>query len=127
MNASTSPTRPVRGARATALILTAQRGVYRIAKRWLWCVNALLLVTAALPFLAPLLAASGHRGLARPIYAFFSLTCHQRPDRSFFLRREKMACCHRCAAIYVGLSLAGLAFVLLRGRLHPLSWTGALL
>ena len=42
-----------------------------------------------------------------PVYKFFSLICHQIPDRSWHLHGEPLAVCIRCASIYFGF-LAGL-------------------
>ena len=82
---------------------------------------------AALPVVAPLLAAAGHPGLARPIYWGFSFLCHQRPDRSFFVFGHKMACCERCAAVYAAFFAWTLVYAGLRGHLRPLSRTGVIL
>jgi len=38
-----------------------------------------------------------------------------------------MACCQRCAAIYLGLFVFGLLFALLRGSIGPLAWRGVVL
>ena len=122
--ASTPAARPTpqRSARATAAILTIDRGVYRVARHWLAYVNAWVLGFLGLALLAPVLAAKGFDGSARVIYAIHRPFCHQRDDRSFHVLGEKMACCHRCTAIYGGLFLFGVAFVALRGRLRPLPW-----
>ena len=37
-----------------------------------------------------------------PIYAFFSVICHQDPSRSWFLAGEPLPICIRCASIYLG-------------------------
>ena len=113
-----------RSPRATAAIIAVDRGVYRVARHWLACVNAWLLAWVGLAVAAPLLLANGFDAGARVIYAVHRPFCHQRADRSFHLLGEKMACCHRCTAIYGGLFLFGVAFVALRGRLRPLSWRG---
>ena len=124
MASSTPATRPVpqRSARATTAILAVDRGVYRIACHWLAYVNAWLLGFLGLALLAPVLAAKGFDGWARVIYTIHRPFCHQRDDRSFHVLGEKMACCHRCTAIYGGFCLFALAYVGLRGRLRPLPW-----
>lgn len=119
----THPT-PQRGARSTALILAIDRGVYRVARNWLFYVNAWLLLFLGSAVLAPVLLARGLDGWGRIIYAIHRPFCHQRDDRSFHVLGEKMACCHRCSAIYGGLFLYGVAYLLLRDRLRPLSWRG---
>ena len=118
---------PSCGPAATAANMAVDRGVYRAARHWLLGVNALTLAYVTVPLAAPLLRAGGHAGLARPIYAYHGLFCHQRPERSFAVAGEQMACCQRCAAIYLGFFLAGLLFALLRGRLGPLGWRGVVI
>src|SRR5436190_1491073 len=79
------------GARTVRAVIALNRLVYRFARRWLFFVNSFLFVYVAQLFLAPALAAAGHRGMARPIYGFDGLFCHQRPDRSFYVFGQKMA------------------------------------
>jgi uncharacterized membrane protein len=40
------------------------------------------------------------------IYAFFSLICHQAPERTWFLLDHPLPVCIRCSAIYFGFLLA---------------------
>ncbi|HJT67719.1 MAG TPA: DUF2085 domain-containing protein [Pyrinomonadaceae bacterium] len=63
---------------------------------------------------APLAAASGHNEIAGAIYYAFSLLCHQRPDRSFFLDGHKFGVCSRCTGIYFGFTFTLLVYPLLR-------------
>lgn len=109
--------------RTVRVVLAIDRAVYHVARHWLSVVNGFLFLYLAQLFLAPALVAAGHGGLARPLYAYNGLFCHQRPDRSFFVFGEKMACCQRCAAIYGSMSLLGLLFVALRHRVHVPSWS----
>jgi uncharacterized membrane protein len=51
-----------------------------------WCVLILL---------APILSADA-------IYSFFTLICHQRPDRSFELVGAPLPVCIRCSSLYFG-------------------------
>jgi uncharacterized membrane protein len=104
-----------------AFIIALDRGIYAVARGWLVVVNAILFAWIALTMLAPVLMAAGYAAPSRLIYAMFQLFCHQRPDRSFHILGEKMACCERCAAIYGGLFLFGLGFAAL-GGLRPLAW-----
>jgi uncharacterized membrane protein len=110
--------RKERGVAGVRAILALNRAIYRFARRWLFFVNSFLFAYVAQLFLAPVLVAAGHRGLARPIYGFDGLFCHQRPDRSFYVFGQKMACCQRCAAIYGSMFLLGLLFVALRDRIR---------
>ncbi len=60
-----------------------------IARHWLALFNALVALYLLLPFLAPVLA---NAGLSRPaslIYSVYSATCHQLPERSYFLFGER--------------------------------------
>jgi uncharacterized membrane protein len=111
-----------RGARTVRAVIALNRAVYRFARHWLFFVNSFLFVYVAQLFLAPALAAAGHRGWAKPIYGFDGLFCHQRPDRSFYVFGQKMACCQRCFAIYGSMFLLGLFFVTLRDRIRTPSW-----
>ncbi len=56
-----------------------------LAQHWLALFNALVAVFVGLPFLAPVLMHVGAAGPARVIYAIYAPTCHQLPERSFFL------------------------------------------
>jgi uncharacterized membrane protein len=110
------------GARTVRAVIALNRAVYRFARHWLFFANSFLFVYVAQLFLAPALAAAGHRGLAKPIYGFDGLFCHQRPDRSFYVFGQKMACCQRCFAIYGSMFLLGLLFVTFRERIRVPSW-----
>lgn len=102
------------------LVAMAKRAKATIVRRWLLLVNGVSAIFAALPLLAPYLASHGGDMIAGWIYYAFSLICHQRIDRSFFIFHEKMACCERCAAIYTGMFLFGLLYAGLRARIQPL-------
>lgn len=106
------------------VILAIDRTIYAIARRWVLWVDALILTVLAAAVAAPLLAAGGQRTLATILYTMFRPLCHQRDDRSFHLYGEKMACCERCAAIYAGMALFGLLFLIARGRIARLGWRG---
>ena len=118
---------PQPGVHPTAVPLAIDRVVSWVARRWLLCLNSWLFAFLTVAVAAPVLMAEGYGGVARVMYALHRPFCHQRADRSFFVLGEKMACCQRCATIYGGCLLFGLAFAGLRGRLHPLSWRGLLL
>ena len=101
---------------STRTIIALDRAIYRFAGRWLFGFNLIVGGYAALVILAPVLAALGYGGAARPIYRYFGLFCHQDPDRSFHLFGHQFACCERCAAIYGSMALFGLLFAFARGR-----------
>lgn len=121
-----------------------------IAQHWLLIFNTALGLYAALPALPPVLMRTHHLRAAGLLYTLFTPLCHQLPERSFFLfgprftytlaeleRRigpevplrytgsaalgYKLAICERDTAMFVAIWLAGLAFVLVRRRLRPLS------
>lgn len=111
------PGGPRTRSRRIRLVLALDRMIYRVAKRWLFCVNSVFFAYAVGIFLAPALAAAGNPRTATPIYGFYGLFCHQRADRSFFVLGRKMACCQRCFAIYGSIFLMGLLFAVVRRRL----------
>lgn len=133
-------------ARLSAIII---RIVAVVAKHWLFLINTVFAIEAALPILAPALMATGHVAAARLIYTLYAPFCHQLPERSFFLFGPqstytlheletwigsdvplryignpaigfKVAVCQRDIATYLALWAASLAFIPLRRRLQPL-------
>ncbi|MCZ0937909.1 MAG: DUF2085 domain-containing protein [Caldilineaceae bacterium] len=60
-----------------------------IARHWLALFNALVALYLLLPFLAPMLARAGLTTPASLIYSVYSATCHQLPERSYFLFGEQ--------------------------------------
>ncbi|MBI4497096.1 MAG: DUF2085 domain-containing protein [Chloroflexi bacterium] len=93
-----------------------------VAHHWLALANLFFAAVVLAAALAPLLLAAGLEAPARAIYVALKITCHQMPERSYFLFGEQMAFCQRNTAIFGAAFLAGLAFVPLRRRLRPLSW-----
>ncbi len=63
---------------------------------------------------APYLMSIGQDFFASLIYIGFSHSCHQLPERSFFLFGYKLAVCQRCTAIYAGFLLMTLMYPLVR-------------
>ena len=61
------------------------RFVLSFARHWLVILNILLFVWVGLPWLAPVFMHWGWTQTAHAIYFFYSLQCHQLPERSFFL------------------------------------------
>ena len=79
-------------------------------------------------FLAPYLMAIGMERPAKLVYMLYRLTCHQLPERSFFVFGHKMALCARCSSLYLSFWGVGLLYGLWRSiplsrryRLSPLS------
>ncbi len=56
-----------------------------LARHWLATFNLLVALFIGLPVLAPVLNQLGAEGPARLIYTIYAPTCHQLPERSFFL------------------------------------------
>lgn len=98
--------------------------MHTILRHWLLAVNALNGLTLAGAALTPLLAAYGWTPLATLLYLLYRPLCPQRPDHSYFVAGHKMAFEQRETAIYLGLTLGGLFFALVRRHLRPLPWRG---
>ena len=95
-----------------------------IARHWLFGVNALTAIYAALPLAAPALKAVGLHLPAQAIYfVYMNFFCHQILSRHFYIGDYPIAYCQRDLAIYTSMFLGGLAFALVRDRLRPLPWT----
>lgn len=56
-----------------------------LARHWLAVFNVLVALFVGLPILAPILMEAGATGAANVIYTAYAPTCHQLPERSFFL------------------------------------------
>lgn len=110
-----------------SLVIAADQAIYFLSHHWLFFVNLATAVFAGLPALAPWLQSRGLEVPARFIYLAYRATCHQRPERSFFIFGEKMAYCQRDTATYALVLLAGIAYAFLRPRAKPLPWKIAVL
>ncbi len=73
------------------LVLTADRFIFWLSKRWLGVFNTLAFVYVGLPFLAPTLMHLGAETAASLIYTIYSPLCHQLPQRSWFLFGPQIA------------------------------------
>ena len=61
-----------------------------------WVVGlVVVLIWAAAIVAAPLLKAYGFLAVSGPLYHFYSLMCHQIPDRSFHVAGEQFGVCSR--------------------------------
>lgn len=60
-----------------------------LTRHWLAVINVALVIYIGLPFLAPVLEETGHPGPAQAIYTIYRTTCHELPQRSYFLYGEK--------------------------------------
>ncbi len=75
---------PVAG-RMRPLVIAVDRFAFWISSRWLALFVVASGVLVLTPFLAPALMKIGATGPAMIIYAFYSLLCHQLPQRSLFV------------------------------------------
>jgi len=93
-----------------------------LLRHWLATANVVNGLTVGGAALTPLLAARGWSPLATVLYLLYRPLCPQRPEHSYFIAGYKMAFEQRETAIYLGLTLGGLFFALVRERLRPLNW-----
>ena len=77
------------GGGASQIAAAVDRMVRWLARHWLAVFNTCVAVFVALPFLAPVFMETGATGLGRLIYTVYSPTCHQLPERSYFLFGER--------------------------------------
>jgi uncharacterized membrane protein len=77
--------------RTRELVIRVDKAIYRFTYHWVAFFNVLLLLFVTPIFLAPVLMASGHEALGRALYVIYRPTCHQLPERSFFLQGESLA------------------------------------
>lgn len=71
------------GRRTTAI--TLNRALYTLGRNWLLWFALLSGIWVGLPWLAPIFMQLGWDQAGRAIYSFYSLQCHQLPQRSYFL------------------------------------------
>jgi uncharacterized membrane protein len=88
-------------------------------RHWLLIINTGAFLYAGLPWLSPLVKAAGHPRIGDLLFRLYTPLCHQLPERSFFICGHQVAFCHRCAAMYTAIALAGLLFALVRTRIRP--------
>jgi uncharacterized membrane protein len=116
------PAPPPLSPRMRNFVLAVDRGVLSVARHWLLTVNIMGGLFAGLPLLGPWLRSRGLDIPADALYFAFGLTCHQMPERSFFIFGHKMCLCQRCMAIYGTVFGLGILYGLVRGRIRPLNW-----
>lgn len=71
--------------RRRSIAIALNRGVYAFSRNWLIWFVLLSGIWVGLPWLAPIFMRLGWEEAGRAIYSFYSLQCHQLPQRSFFL------------------------------------------
>ncbi len=112
---------------AERVVTCIERLASFIARHWLLAVNSAMFLFIFPAFLAPYLMSIGMERPAKLVYALYRLTCHQLPERSFFVFGHKMALCARCSSLYISFWGVGLFYGLWRStplgrrcRLSPL-------
>lgn len=92
-------------------------GVYDfVRKHWLGIINLHILSFILGSLCAPFLAGWGEEGIARYIYGFYGLSCHQIPSRSFYIFDHQIAICARCFSFYISLLIFGVLISLVNFR-----------
>ncbi|MBI4491658.1 MAG: DUF2085 domain-containing protein [Chloroflexi bacterium] len=93
-----------------------------LAAHWLPLANLAMALTLAGAVAAPALRAVELDVAAEAIYTLYLLLCPQRPSHSYFLFGYQLALEQRPVAMVAVQLAAGLAYILVRGRLRPLDW-----
>jgi uncharacterized membrane protein len=111
----------------SAALARLDRAVAWGGRHWLLLLNGGAALYAGLPWLSPLAKWAGAPWLGDVLFRLYTPLCHQIPARSFFFCGHQVAFCHRCAAMYTAILVAGLVFGLLRRHIRPTSLKVALL
>jgi uncharacterized membrane protein len=90
-----------------------------VLRHWLGIINFHLCLFILGAILAPYLSYLGEGEMAKYIYGFYGISCHQIPSRSFFVFNHKIAICARCFSFYASMLVFGLLLSLKNFR--PLS------
>lgn len=85
----TGPSTPTLPPTVQRLVDLVTRVLISLARHWLLIANAAVGIFVGLPILAPFMAMVGLDGPARLIYLIYRLTCHQLPQRSWFIGGPK--------------------------------------
>jgi uncharacterized membrane protein len=105
------------------LELWANRFAQLITRHWLMMINACIVLYATLPWISPMLKQLGWHRLGGFLSELYSLVCHQRPERSFFVGQNQVCFCHRCTALYGACAVIVILFGAFRWRWTlPTSW-----
>ena len=79
-----------------------------IRRHWLGIINFHLFLFILGSISAPGLRYLGQEGIAKYIYGFYGISCHQIPSRSFFILDQQIAICARCFSFYASMLVFGL-------------------
>lgn len=100
------------------LVIGADRAIYWMARHWAFVFNGLFLTIVGLAVASPLLRAAGMDGLGQLIFRAYRVTCHQLPERSFYIDGHQVAFCQRDVGVQLGLFLGGVAYAASSGRVR---------
>jgi uncharacterized membrane protein len=87
-----------------------------VFKHWLGIINFHLFLFILGSVSAPYLSYWGEEEIAKYIYGFYGISCHQIPSRSFFIFNHQIAICARCFSFYAFLLVFGLLLSLKNAR-----------
>ncbi|MCK4385712.1 MAG: DUF2085 domain-containing protein [candidate division Zixibacteria bacterium] len=79
-----------------------------VCRHWLGIINFHLLLFILGSISAPCLSYLGQEGIAKYIYKFYGISCHQIPSRSFFIFDHQIAICARCFSFFSSMLAFGL-------------------
>ncbi|HBY95205.1 MAG: DUF2085 domain-containing protein [Ardenticatenaceae bacterium] len=80
-----NPHQPPLTGRTRDFVLMIQKLVYAFTRHWLFGLNAVVFLYLFGALVAPTLAAAHQNGAANVLYTAYGFTCHQLPERSYFL------------------------------------------
>jgi uncharacterized membrane protein len=83
---------------------------------WLGIINFHLLLFVLGSVCAPYLSFLGEEAVAKYIYGFYRISCHQIPSRSFFVFDHQLAVCARCFSFYLSMLAFGILLSLIDVR-----------
>jgi uncharacterized membrane protein len=104
----------------TAKLAWLDRAARGVLRHWLFLLNGAVVMYATLPWIGAIAKESGYSTAGDLIFGLYKATCHQLPERSFFIGSSQVCYCHRCTALYSAIALAGLIYSFVRWK-RPLS------
>lgn len=69
--------------------------------------------------LAPVMAGLGNYELSAKLTSLYMYSCHQRPDRGFWILGYPVALCCRCLGFYAGVFLSSIVLIMNKFKIHP--------
>ncbi len=100
------------------LVIGADRAIYWMTSHWALVFNSVFLLIVGLALASPLLCSAGLEGPGQAIFRAYRVTCHQLPERSFFIDGYQVAFCQRDVGVQLGLFLGGVAYAASGGRIR---------